>query len=174
MPMIIVLLPLGVEEGTHGPTHISYLVGCAFVSYLDNIACWPWAKLGLISPSPYNLKYVKGRGSGCTAQAGLAKFSVGAEASWAECHWANIREVRSTSRNDSLRSRSLEKCMYVCMDGWMDGWVGVCMYACMYGLMGGWMDGWMYGCMHACMHVCMYVCMHACMYVCMYVGRVYG
>ena len=28
MLLIIILLPLGVEEGTHDPAHLSYLVGC--------------------------------------------------------------------------------------------------------------------------------------------------
>ena len=56
-------------------TYRTYLVGCVFVSYLGNIAWWYWAKLRLIAPSPYNLEKIKGRGSGCTAQAGLAEFS---------------------------------------------------------------------------------------------------
>ena len=73
--MINVLLPCGVEGGTPGPTHLSYLVGFVAVSYLGNIACWPRAKLVVIAPSPYNLKQIKGWGSGCTAQAGLAEFS---------------------------------------------------------------------------------------------------
>ena len=47
----------------------------------------------------------------CTAQAGLAEFSdCGVKASrWAECRWANIKEVQSTGRNDSLRSLFAEK-----------------------------------------------------------------
>ena len=53
-------LPCGVEEGTFGPTHISYLVGFVAVSYLDNIAWWPRAKLVMVAPSPYNLKKIKG------------------------------------------------------------------------------------------------------------------
>ena len=55
-----VVLPLGVEGVTPGPPHISYLVGCVFVSYLCDIAWWPWAKLGLIVLSPYNLEKIKG------------------------------------------------------------------------------------------------------------------
>ena len=55
-----VVLPLGVEGVAPGPAHFSYHVGSVSVLYLDNIAWWPWAKLGLIVPSPYNLKKIKG------------------------------------------------------------------------------------------------------------------
>ena len=48
----MIVLPYGVEERTHGPTHISYLVGFGFVSYLDNIAWWPWAKF-IVLPPPH-------------------------------------------------------------------------------------------------------------------------
>ena len=47
-----IVFPSGVEEGTHGPTHISYLIGCVFVSYLDNTAWWHRAKF-IVLPPPH-------------------------------------------------------------------------------------------------------------------------
>ena len=43
----------------HTHTYI-HLVGCVFVSYLGNIAWWPWAKIVLVAPSPCNLQTIKG------------------------------------------------------------------------------------------------------------------